>query len=233
MPDATGDPSASLLREFGAHIQVAMIVLGLTEAGDPVVSYANEAAHSLFAYPPTLMTGAFVSSLLPAVGRAELEIAARATTPVWTNWDGKRADGAALPLGASVAALGTGSALTYAVLLRDRTQSVATDGELRARVAAAQAEREAAGRALAEAEERLFVQKKLATQVELLRLLWRGTVGLIGLLAVLVCVGWATGKYEKDSLAMFERILLVLTGMLGTALAGIFDKRESDARSGK
>lgn len=228
MSDATGDQAASLLREFGSHIQVAMVVLGLTETGEPVVSYANEAAHALFAYPPTLMTGAAASSFLPAVGRAELEIAARGTTPVWANWEGSRADGTKLPVGASVAALGTGAALTYAVLLRDRSQSVATDGELRARVVAVQAEREQASRALAEAEERLFVQRRLATQVELLRLLWRGTIGLIVMLAVLVCVGWATGKYEKDSLAMFERILLVLTGMLGTALAGIFDKRGAD-----
>jgi hypothetical protein len=46
---------------------------------------------------------------------------------------------------------------------------------------------------------------------------------------VLVLIGWFSGKYEKESLSMFERILLVLTGMLGTAMAGVFDSKRLDS----
>ena len=215
----------ALLREFADAIQVGLVLFGLTADGQAVVTYANDAAHQIFAYPPSVMVGASVSALLPGLSAADLDVASRATTPVWANWDGRRADGVTVPVGASVSRRANGSQIAYVMLVRDRTGSVASDRELQQQVASANAERQAAARALGEAQERLFVQRKLATQVELVRLLWRGTVGLIVMLALLVCVGWATGKYEKDSLAMFERILLVLAGMLGTALAGIFDKR--------
>ena len=76
-----------------------------------------------------------------------------------------------------------------------------------------------------EAEANLMKQKKLSAQVSLLRQIFGATVGLVVLLAVLVVVGWNLGEHDKESLAMFERILLVLTGMLGSAMAGVFDTR--------
>lgn len=125
--------------------------------------------------------------------------------------------------------------------IRDRTESVKTREELIKAMEMTKAQKEEADAAKNEAvtarneavlakgevEEKLFVQKKLSAQVDLLRYIFKGIAGLIILLSSLVLVGWMTGKFEKDSLAMFERILLVLTGMLGTAMAGVFDSKRS------
>lgn len=78
------------------------------------------------------------------------------------------------------------------------------------------------------AERDAFLQRKLSVQTELFRTIYHGTIGLVIMLAGLVVFGWITNKLEKDSLAMFERILLVLTGMLGTAVASIFDARRGE-----
>jgi len=78
------------------------------------------------------------------------------------------------------------------------------------------------------AERDAFVQRKLSVQTELFRTLFHGVIGLVVMVAALTVFSWITNKNEKDSLAMFERILLVLTGMLGTAVASIFDARRGE-----
>lgn len=46
------------------------------------------------------------------------------------------------------------------------------------------------------------------------------------MLGLLIITSWITGNNEaKDSLAMIERVLLVLTGILGSAMASVFDSR--------
>jgi hypothetical protein len=45
------------------------------------------------------------------------------------------------------------------------------------------------------------------------------------MLGVLVMAQWATGTSDPDGLAMVERVLLVLTGILGSAMASVFDSR--------
>lgn len=228
------DKTLALLRELGDNVQVALMAFEVSPGGDAVVAYANAAACATFGYPGSTLEGDSSRSMLPMVGAAELDIAARVSTPTWTNWDGKRLNGAPVPVGASVARLRDGASPLYVTFLRDRTDSVASAQKMTEQVAAAKTEREAYGTALADARERLFVERKLSAQVGLVRSIWMGTMGLVVLVAVLVVVGWATGKYEKDSLAMFERILLVLAGMLGTAVAAIFDKqRGSEPPAGR
>ncbi len=57
-------------------------------------------------------------------------------------------------------------------------------------------------------------------------------VGLIAMLGLLIITSWVTGNNEaKDSLAMIERVLLVLTGILGSAMASVFDSRNSIDKS--
>ena len=78
------------------------------------------------------------------------------------------------------------------------------------------------------AEESLLQEKKLTGQINLLRQIFTGTVGLITMLGLLIITSWITGNNEaKDSLAMIERVLLVLTGILGSAMASVFDSRNN------
>ncbi len=52
------------------------------------------------------------------------------------------------------------------------------------------------------------------------------------MLGLLIITSWVTGNNEaKDSLAMIERVLLVLTGILGSAMASVFDSRNSIDKS--
>jgi hypothetical protein len=45
------------------------------------------------------------------------------------------------------------------------------------------------------------------------------------MLGALLVAQWATGITDPDGLAMVERVLLVLTGILGSAMASVFDSR--------
>jgi len=75
------------------------------------------------------------------------------------------------------------------------------------------------------AEDGLLRQKRLSGQITLLRQIFAGTVGLIMMLGMLIVAQWATGTTDPDGLAMIERVLLVLTGILGSAMASVFDSR--------
>ena len=70
-------------------------------------------------------------------------------------------------------------------------------------------------------------EKKLTGQITLLRQIFAGTVGLVGMLGLLIVASWLTGNQEnnKDALAMIERVLLVMTGILGSAMASVFDSK--------
>jgi len=76
-----------------------------------------------------------------------------------------------------------------------------------------------------QAQEGLLKQKRLSGQITLLRQIFGGTVGLIIMLGMLIVAQWATGTTDPDGLAMIERVLLVLTGILGSAMASVFDSR--------
>ena len=75
------------------------------------------------------------------------------------------------------------------------------------------------------AEDGLLRQRRLSGQITLLRQIFAGTIALVVMLGVLVVAQWATGVSDPDGLAMVERVLLVLTGILGSAMASVFDSR--------
>ncbi len=80
----------------------------------------------------------------------------------------------------------------------------------------------------ARAEEDALAHKRLSGQINLLRQIFAGTIGLVVMLGILVVAQWATGTTDPDGLAMVERVLLVLTGILGSAMASVFDSRNRD-----
>ena len=80
--------------------------------------------------------------------------------------------------------------------------------------------------ARAAAEDGLLKQKRLSGQITLLRQIFGGTVGLIVMLGVLVVAQWSTGS-EGEGLSMIKDVLLVLTGILGSAMASVFDSRKT------
>jgi hypothetical protein len=73
-------------------------------------------------------------------------------------------------------------------------------------------------------EARLLEQQRLSGQMHLLRQVFAGTVVMVVLLGALVVAQWATGG-SAEGLTMVKDILLVMTGILGSAMASMFDSR--------
>jgi hypothetical protein len=74
------------------------------------------------------------------------------------------------------------------------------------------------------AEERLLQQQRLSGQMNLLRQVFIGTFLLAVLMGALIVAQWATGG-SPEGLTMVKDILLVMTGILGSAMASMFDPR--------
>lgn len=157
----------------------------------------------------------------------------------WIYVEANKKDGSKFPVGLNAVEIKDDKNLYVLAIVRDRSESVKTRKELEKALKDAKDQkefadlaREQALKAKEEAEALLFKEKKLSAQVELLKYIFKGVLSIIILLSLLVLIGWFSGKYEKESLSMFERILLVLTGMLGTAMAGVFDSRRLDNGNG-
>lgn len=84
--------------------------------------------------------------------------------------------------------------------------------------------REEADLARKGAEERLLQQQKLSGQMNLLRQVFIGTLIMVIMLGFLIVAQWATGG-SAEGLTMIKDILLVMTGILGSAMASMFDSR--------
>jgi hypothetical protein len=75
-------------------------------------------------------------------------------------------------------------------------------------------------------------------KIKTLRLIFIGIAALMGYLGMLVTVNWyVPGSVDADGVGMAffqtsKDILLVLTGILGSAMASVFDSRSSGGRSG-
>lgn len=75
-------------------------------------------------------------------------------------------------------------------------------------------------------------------KIKTLRLIFIGIACLMGYLGALVMVNWyVPGSVDTDGVGMAffqtsKDILLVLTGILGSAMASVFDSRSSGGRSG-
>ena len=72
---------------------------------------------------------------------------------------------------------------------------------------------------------------KLQGQVSVVRLVFIGVLTLIGCMVVMSVVSWWSPKgtigLEKE-LAFFERLLLVLLGILSSAVVALYDSRNSN-----
>ena len=74
--------------------------------------------------------------------------------------------------------------------------------------------------------EQLALHEKLAAQHTILSHIFYGVLGLIVMMGVLVIVGWITKQTTVErEMAFFERIILVLIGIVGGALSSFFDVR--------
>ena len=72
----------------------------------------------------------------------------------------------------------------------------------------------------------LALHEKLSAQHQLLRAVFFGVVLLVIMMGGLVLVGWITKQTTIErEMAFFERILLVLIGIVGGAISSFFDVR--------
>jgi hypothetical protein len=107
--------------------------------------------------------------------------------------------------------------------------------EAKASLAKAQAELDNLRRQVTEDEERH--DRKVRHKISILRLIFTGITALMGFLGILVVIDWSIpGAADADGIgaAFFQTskdILLVLSGILGSAMANVFDGRSGHARS--
>lgn len=241
------------LTQVADRLQIAFLVgsVPLDESGDVVILHANSAAAALFGYPgPAAMRGLDVRALMPdevatdhrshvggyvdRVARREGRRQSSTIIGSWRNLEGVRRDGSRVALAGNVGDIADNGDRFFVAVFRDRTlevqaearnaEAAETANELRA--AAERAAREAE-EARAAAEDGLLRQRRLSGQITLLRQIFAGTVGLIVMLGVLVVAQWSTGS-EGEGLSMIKDVLLVLTGILGSAMASVFDSRKQD-----
>ena len=84
----------------------------------------------------------------------------------------------------------------------------------------------------------LAAMRSERSKIATLRLIFLGIALLMSYLGLLVAVNWGLpGVVDRDGIgaAFFQTskdILLVLTGILGSAMASVFDSRSSGGRSG-
>ena len=240
------------LQQMGNRLQVALIVgsVPTDNSGDIKVIYANGPAAAMFAFPsPLSMEGMDVRSLMPSdiskdhrtfVGRYVAQanggtIRQSSIMGSWRNLTAVKKDGSHVDVAANVADIRNSEERYFVAIFRDRTEEVKKEKILeesnsKLEIALKEAEKlkSEAEEARANAEDGLIRQKRLSGQITLLRQIFAGTVGLVVLLGVLVMVSWITGTADKDALAMIERVLLVLTGILGSAMASVFDQRSRE-----
>jgi PAS domain S-box-containing protein len=223
-------------------------------SGHLTILYANAVAASLFGFPGgKALRGMDVRTIMPDSHARDhkarvADYVSRANggskivsgiMDQWRNLDAKRRDGTLVPVQANVGDIRNTEERYFVALFRDRSNEVKREQALVAAVndaqqAADEAEaarevadrlREEAEAARAEAEGAALKHKRLSGQISLLRQIFAGTIGLVVMLGVLVVAQWATGISDPDGLAMVERVLLVLTGILGSAMASVFDSR--------
>ena len=81
-------------------------------------------------------------------------------------------------------------------------------------------------KSLGDTAEQLALHEKLSAQHTILSHIFYGVIGLIMLMGVLVIVGWITKQTTVErEMAFFERIILVLIGIVGGAVSSFFDVR--------
>lgn len=234
------------------RVQIAIVVGSVPTdgSGNIDVLHANGPAAVLFGYPsPDRMQGMDVRSLMPPeiardhrghvgsyVERANGgKILQTGIMGSWRRLHAVRADGTLVSVEANVCDLRNSEERYFIAFFKDRSEIEAEIARAEAATAEAhEAAREAerltrvAEEARAAAEDGLLRQKRLSGQITLLRQIFAGTTGLVVMLGVLVVAQWSTGS-EGEGLSMIKDVLLVLTGILGSAMASVFDTRSRDA----
>lgn len=240
------------------RVQIAIIVGSVPTdgSGNIDVLHANGPAAVLFGFPsPERMVGMDVRSFMPpeiardhrghvgsyverSSGGRSLKAGVAGKTGIMGSWrrlHALRADGSQVSVEANVCDLRNNDERYFIAFFKDRTEIEAEIARAEAATEAAhEATREAerlarvADEARATAEDGLLRQKRLSGQITLLRQIFAGTTGLVVMLGVLVVAQWSTGS-EGEGLSMIKDVLLVLTGILGSAMASVFDTRSRDA----
>jgi PAS domain S-box-containing protein len=241
------------LQQVGDRLQIAMVVGSVPSdgSGDITIQFANNAAATLFGYADGVaMVGLDVLRLMPAAiskdHRARVDgyvsKGNRSATGImgsWRNLDAVRRDGQIIPVQANVGDIRNSEERYFVAVFRDRTEEIRQSRQLEQALDEARHLQEMSERARQEAEQLrheseearksaedgLLRQKRLSGQIMLLRQIFMGTVGLVLMLGLLIATQWLTGRADPDGLAMVERVLLVLTGILGSAMASVFDSR--------
>ena len=76
-------------------------------------------------------------------------------------------------------------------------------------------------------ESQLALHEKIAAQNSLLIYIFLGLIFTIIMMGVLVVIGWVTKQTTVErEFAFFERIILVLIGIVGGAVSSFFDVRD-------
>jgi len=227
---------------IGERAQIAMVVGSVPTdgSGNIEIIYANGPAVALFGYPSQKsMIGLDVRSLMPQkiardhkdnvssyVERANGgKVRTSSIMGTWRQLEAVRADGTLAPVAANVCDVRNTDERYFLAFFKDRSVEVEKQKELESMIKIAEAATKEANDAKLQAQEGLLKQKRLSGQITLLRQIFGGTVGLIIMLGMLIVAQWATGTTDPDGLAMIERVLLVLTGILGSAMASVFDSR--------
>jgi len=234
------------------RVQIAIVIGSVPTdgSGNIDVLHANGPAAVLFGFPsPDTMRGMDVRSLMPSdisrdhrghvggyVERANGgKIKKTGIMGSWRQLKAVRADGSQVSVEANVCDLRNNEERYFIAFFKDRTEieaqiARAEAATLEAHEATAEAERltKVAEEARAAAEDGLLRQQRLSGQVTLLRQIFGGTVGLVVMLGLLVVAQWSTGS-EGEGLSMIKDVLLVLTGILGSAMASVFDSRKQDS----
>ena len=234
------------------RVQIAIVIGSVPTdgSGNIDVLHANGPAAVLFGFPsPDTMRGMDVRSLMPSdisrehrghvggyVERANGgKIKKTGIMGSWRQLKAVRADGSQVSVEANVCDLRNNEERYFIAFFKDRTEieaqiARAEAATLEAHEATAEAERltKVAEEARAAAEDGLLRQQRLSGQVTLLRQIFGGTVGLVVMLGLLVVAQWSTGS-EGEGLSMIKDVLLVMTGILGSAMASVFDSRKQDS----
>ena len=233
------------------RVQIAIVIGSVPTdgSGNIDVLHANGPAAVLFGFPsPDSMRGMDVRSLMPPeiardhrghvggyVERANGgKIKKTGIMGSWRKLHAVRADGSQVSVEANVCDLRNNDERYFVAFFKDRTEieaeiERAEAATLAAHEATAEAERlaQVADEARATAEDGLLRQQRLSGQVTLLRQIFAGTVGLVVMLGLLVVAQWSTGS-TGEGLSMIKDVLLVLTGILGSAMASVFDSRKQE-----
>lgn len=241
------------LQQVGDRLQLAMVVgsVPVDGSGNISVLFANNAAATLFGYPNgSAMLGLDVMKLMPSdvAKRHQANVdgymtkgnrSANSIMGTWRNLEGLRRDGTTVLIQANVADIKNSEERYFVAIFRDRTEDARQARQLEQALEEAQQLQEMSEKARQEAdrmrheadearraaEDGLLRQKRLSGQIMLLRQIFLGTMGLVIMLGLLIATQWFTGRADPDGLAMVERVLLVLTGILGSAMASVFDSR--------